>query len=164
MSKAYMLYYMDELVAVACKRLQLSVYLAQKGIYDLDDKNIEIKRVSKSELGAYTEELLEEHDTGFIVSPSDEYAFNMRKEDDELTFNSLMSDLEDFSKRLNKPKDLKKIKKAIKVVKKNAGKFKGMQHEIAIMKEIIEVPLDTIVEENAMNRNYRMAVGFDCQY
>lgn len=161
MSKAYMLYYMDELVAVACKRLQLSVYLAQKGIYDLDDKNIEIKRVSKSELGAYTEELLEEHDTGFIVSPSDEYAFDMRKEDDELTFKSLMSDLEDFGKRLNKPKDIKKIKKAIKVVKKNAGKLKGKNHEISIMKDIIEVPLETVVEENIMNRNYRIVAGLE---
>lgn len=163
MSKAYMLYYMDELVAVACKRLQLSVYLAQKGIYDLDDKNIEIKRVSKSELGAYTEELLEEHDTGFIVSPSDEYAFDMRKEDDELTFNSLISDLENFSKRLDKPKDIKKIKKAIKVVKKNASKLKGVKHEISIMKDIIEVPLETVVEENIMNRNYRISAGLDYQ-
>ena len=46
-------------------------------------------------------------------------------------------------------------------MKKNAGKLKGKNHEISIMKDIIEVPLETVVEENIMNRNYRIVAGLE---
>lgn len=151
MASCYLLKYLEYPVAVSTKRLMITVYIAQKGIFDLTNTGLAIEMITKEEMcSTHSMIMLDEHETGFVVSPMDDNAYKDRKDTDIMIFDGLIEDLKNVTKELKKDKDKKKIEKAIEVLEENEEKLKGKSHWITIMEDIVSIDFSTIVEESEM--------------
>lgn len=162
MAKCYLVKYLEWPVAATDKRTYLTVYLAQKKICNLANAGLTIEKITREEMyTCHSDIILDEHETGFVVSPLDVDAFNDRRGADEMAFESIIDDLKRVKERLNKGKDIKKIDKAIEVLKENSDKFKGKIHNIDIMDDIIALPFMDLVQEAEMLGLYRRSMDRD---
>lgn len=71
----------------------------------------------------YSDYILEHHETGYIATAMDVIAYDNRKEEEEMKYTDLLNGLKGACNRLDDEKDIKKLEKAIKVLKDNAKKF-----------------------------------------
>lgn len=156
LASCYLLKYLEYPIAVATKRLLITVYIAQKGVFDLSNTGLSIEMITKEEMcNTHSMIMLDEHETGFVVSAMDVNAYKERKDTDIMRFDDLIEDLKNVLEELKKDKDKKKIEKAIEVLEDNADKLKGKSHWITIMEDIVSIGFSTIVEESEMMGLYR---------
>lgn len=143
--------------------MYLTVYMAQKKVFDFNNNGLEVKEITKEEMySCHPMLILEEHETGFVVSPMDIDAYKDRKGADEMDYDTLIEDIERAKEEVPKDKDKKKLEKAIEVIKNNVDALKGKSHCIRIMADIMNVPFSTIVEETQMMGLYRANMARDC--
>lgn len=160
MSKGYILKYSDEVICATMDRELLVVYLYQKGMRRFNHY-YDVERISKRDLyELYGKYILTEHDeTKMIVTPEDIDAWGQRMERLEMVYGETLNDLEYLKTMLHKKKDLKKIDEAIEVLKKRKSEILGKEGKINAMADILAVPVETILEEREMFRNFVYAMN-----
>lgn len=152
----YLLKYGDTPVAASNKRLVLLVYVVQKRINRLDENGLSITRIEEGMMNTrYSDYILEHHETGYVATAKDVMAYDIRKEEDEMKYTDLLNGLKEACNELDDEKDIKKLEKAIKVLKDNAKKFVGKKHNISLMRDIVSISFADIVLEAEMFGFYR---------
>ena len=156
--KCLILKYRDWVVAISPKREYIATYLFQKGYGGLAYTGLTITSMEyDNALSIYPSFLLYEYE-GYVVSGWDHAAVDQRMGEDNMLFDSLISDLEKAKEMIGKRKATKHIEKTLKTLKKNKDKFKGKAHRIELLDFIVSIPVETMVEEMLMLDAYEVSM------
>lgn len=162
MAKGYVLYYAGEPVCASKNKDLIVLYLFQKGMmsYEIMRRYYEIKRVPKNEIFNLFDEyyLQEDLETGFVIVPEDREALNRRFELQKDNYKETLYGLEAFKDLLKKKKDKKKLEDAIEILKKRKDILAGSIARANMLADILKVPVENIIEERELFRQFYQKV------